>query len=153
MNLDTIIAIDPGTNQSAMLLWDGSKIGLHEISDNASILRALRCNSTVPVYCEMIASYGMAVGREVFETCVWIGRFQEAAERTGAPFHLIYRRDVKMWHCQSARAKDTNVNQALRDKYGAKGTKKSPGVTYPLHSHLWSAFAIATYVHEQNRGV
>jgi hypothetical protein len=41
---------------------------------------------------EMIASYGMPVGREVFDTCLWIGRFVEAWQAHGGEYRLIYRR-------------------------------------------------------------
>jgi hypothetical protein len=109
---------------------------------NGGILNTLACDVFA---IEMIASYGMAVGREVFETCVWIGRFMQQ-------FHLqaqlVFRRDIKLHHCQSVRAKDTNIRQALIDKYGAPGTKKNPGLTYGITSHLWAAFALATFVSE-----
>jgi hypothetical protein len=90
----------------------------------------------------MIASYGMAVGREVFETCVWIGRFAEIARQ---PVQLVYRRDVKLHLCHSPRAKDANVRQALIDRLGPQGTKKNPGPTYGMKSHLWAALAVGVY--------
>ena len=40
----------------------------------------------------MIASYGMPVGKEVFDTCVWIGKFAEAS---GMKESYIYRKDEK----------------------------------------------------------
>jgi len=94
---------------------------------------------------EMIASYGMAVGRDVFETCVWIGRFVEAWRWPAEP-RLIYRRDVKLHLCGSSRAKDANVRQALIDLYGgpsAIGKKASKGPLYGVKSHAWSALAVA----------
>lgn len=105
-------------------------------------------NSCLPIWeviaIEMIASYGMPCGKEVFETCLWIGRFTEHCREP----RLVYRRDIKMHHCGSARAKDANIRQALIDKYGAPGTKKNPGATYGLKSHLWAAFALATFISE-----
>lgn len=74
---------------------------------------------------EMIASYGMPVGKEVFDTCVWIGRF---AETSGMPTNYIYRKDEKMNICHSMRAKDSNIRQALIDRFGVVGTKKNPRV-------------------------
>lgn len=144
-----VLAIDPGTTQSAALVWDGATVSDAGIWPNRDLrdwlnapARLSQCNL---VAIEMVACYGMAVGASVFETCVWIGRFCERA-----PFEprMIFRRDVKLHHCGSARTKDANVRQALIDKYGAPGTKRAPGVTYRIKSHLWAAFAIATYVVE-----
>lgn len=145
-----ILAIDPGTEKSAFVFWDGEKIDSSGILPNEEICcELLEIWSEHDLFIEMVASYGMPVGREVFETVLWIGRFDEArAVNTGERSKLVYRREVKMHHCGSMKAKDSNIRQALIDKYGAPGTKKNPGLTYGLSKDLWSAFAIATYVTE-----
>lgn len=74
----------------------------------------------------MIASYGMAVGESVFQTCVWIGRFSEIAEKKEKYVDYIYRKEEKMNLCQTMRAKDSNIRQALIDRFGEVGTKKNP---------------------------
>lgn len=141
----TILALDPGTTETAAVLWRDGRIVDAQIRPNTDLLNMLPLCACDVAAIEMVACYGMAVGKEVFETCVWIGRFYERCLTTP---RLIFRRDVKMHHCQSARAKDANIRQALIDKYGPPGTKKSPGATYGLKSHLWQAFAIAAYIHE-----
>ena len=75
---------------------------------------------------EMIANYGMAVGKTVFDTCVWIGRFIEIAEHRHTETEYIYRKDEKMNICHSMKAKDSNIRQALIDRFGKVGTKKNP---------------------------
>jgi hypothetical protein len=143
-----ILAIDPGPKESAILRWIQGRIDAAEILPNDAIRQALafyQPESLDVVAIEMVACFGMAVGREVFETCLFIGRLQE---RSPIEPRLVYRLQVKLHHCKSARAKDANIRQVLIDKYGAPGTKKAPGLTYGLKSHLWSAFAIATYVSE-----
>ena len=98
----------------------------------------------------MVASYGMPVGREVFETCVWIGRFAEILARTtGREPRLVCRRDVKLHHCHSPRANDATIRQALVDRFAygqpnhGKGTKKQPGWFYGFHADIWQAYALA----------
>ncbi len=96
----------------------------------------------------MIACYGMPVGAETFETCVWIGRFIEAANTDPA---LVFRKDVKMHLCHTMRAKDANIRQALLDLFPATGggktpqvgTKKQPGPLFGVKSHAWAALAVA----------
>ena len=78
------------------------------------------------VVIEMIASYGMPVGKEVFETCVWIGRFTQQTYEIGKEYKYIYRKDEKMNICNSMKAKDSNIRQALIDRFGQVGTKKNP---------------------------
>jgi hypothetical protein len=90
---------------------------------------------------EMIASYGMPVGREVFETCVWIGRFMGAFG--AGRCDRVTRIAVKSHICHSARANDGNIRQALIDRLGAPGTKKQPGATYGLSGDVWAALAVA----------
>jgi hypothetical protein len=93
---------------------------------------------------EMIASYGMAVGAEVFETCVWIGRLVAA---WAGPHTFVHRREVKLHLCGDSRAKDANIRQALIDRYGpgkerAIGKVKAPGPLYGVTADQWSAVAV-----------
>ena len=142
-----ILAIDPGNEQSGFVLFEDGRIVESGILANLEMLREIGRTSVahprVAIAIEMVASYGMPVGADIFETCVWIGRFVEHAAGRGIDARLIYRRDVKMHLCASPRAKDGNIRQALIDKLGAPGTKKAPGVTYGVKSHAWAALAIA----------
>jgi hypothetical protein len=98
---------------------------------------------------EMISSYGMPVGKEVFDTCVWIGRFMQAST---CPVELIYRNDVKLHFCNSPKAKESNINQALKDRFGDKGTVKNKGYFYGFKADVWQAMALAvTYLDKQNK--
>lgn len=99
---------------------------------------------------EMIASYGMPVGQEVFDTCVWIGRFKELAIINNKKVDYIYRKEEKMNLCQSMKAKDSNIRQALIDRFGDVGTKKTPGWFYGFKKDIWSAYAVGvTYLDKQ----
>jgi hypothetical protein len=154
-----ILAIDPGTTQSAWCVFDGSKVVDCDTQENSVVLQKLRMGfaKDYKPAIEMIASYGMPVGKEVFETCLWIGRFIEAcSEREPV---LIYRKDVKLHLCQSTRAKDPNVRQALIDRFeplgGGKvpqiGTAKKPGPLYGVSSHVWAALAVAVTFHDTRK--
>ncbi len=144
-----IICIDPGPIVSGAVVMDGMNIraAFPEI-DNIDLKSTLRGDHGIKVLVyEMIACYGMPVGREVFETCVWIGRFCEAFCGDTEP---VYRRDAKIHLCDSPRAKDANVRQAIIDKYepagGGKtpqvGTKAAPGPLYGVSKHAWAALAV-----------
>lgn len=138
-----IRAIDPGTTQSGWCLFKHGHVIESGVMSNEALLSKLRMSdwNAELLAIEMVASYGMPVGREVFETCVWIGRFQQAAEPMEC--RLIYRRDVKLHLCGSPRAKDPHIRQALIDKLGPIGTKKAPGPLYGVKSHAWAAVAVA----------
>lgn len=147
-----IYGVDPGTTETGWVLWDGERVVRCGIDKNAVFLEQLRghCQDAepIPMFVEMIASYGMAVGFETFETCLWIGRFIEVWSVLEFPWHLCYRIKIKTHHCHSAKATDANINQAIRDKYGVVGTKKNPGPLYGVRKHVWSALAVATYAKE-----
>ena len=136
-----ILAIDPGNTESAYVLMDNyTPIEFGKV-DNEHLLRMVYIyrhnDKTMPTVIEMIASYGMAVGKEVFETCVWIGRYTEAAMDT----KYIYRKDVKMNLCGQTRAKDSNIRQALIDRFGVVGTKANKGYFYGFKADIWQSYA------------
>lgn len=145
-----MLAIDPGTSESGWVwLLDGGGVHNSGVWANAAVLDMVASHHD-KIAIEMIASYGMAVGREVFETCVWIGRFIQAAKNPD-DVRLVYRRDVKLHLCGSPQAKDPNIRQALLDMFprtgGGKtpqiGTKAQPGPLYGVSSHAWAALAVA----------
>lgn len=146
-NCCNVLALDPGSTDSGYVLYNFRDLKIIEFGKvpNSQIITILDTYPYETVVCEMIASYGMGVGATVFETCVWIGRFQERAK---APFELMFRREVKMTLCGTMKAKDGNIRQRIIDLYGsdpklAIGTKKKPGPLYGLKADIWQAMALA----------
>lgn len=136
-----IMAIDPGATESAYVI---SGLDLKPTKKgkvpNETMLQLLDLEWYQDLVIERIAGYGMAVGDEVFETCVWTGRFLQASY---VPVKTrITRRDIKLHLCGQARAKDGNVRLALMDRFGDKGTKKAPGWFYEFKDDIWSAYAV-----------
>lgn len=174
----TIMAIDPGPEQSAQVTVRVTADGAMTIIDHGiqrnEVIRAdvygFAIASPVALYgdgerrlvIEQIASMGMAVGAETFETCVWTGRFLETFEGTSnITAHRIPRVPIKVHLCGTAKAKDANIRQALIDRFGGskalqkhkaakvnrKGEVVSPevlaGPLAGISSHCWSALALA----------
>ena len=85
-----ILAIDPGNTESAHVVMNPdysiSGPGIGKYSNDLTLVTVQRMcgflEEELIVVIEKVASYGMAVGAEVFETCVWIGRFAAAASNT-----------------------------------------------------------------------
>jgi len=152
-----IVAIDPGNKMSAFaVMLDGDPVDIG-INDNEYVVDYLHYIKLkwpeVDLAIEMIACYGMPVGSEVFDTCLWIGRFSERWEsiQPATDVHYVFRKDVKMNLCNNMRAKDSNIRQSLIDRYGGKeggvGNKKSPGPLYGVKKDIWSAIAVGiTYM-------
>jgi hypothetical protein len=150
-----VLAIDPGYEISAWVRFDGRRVLGHAIEPNAALeerLLTLPEGDVAAVVLEQIESYGMAVGREVFETVFWTGRFFAASAGLGR-VERMPRKVVKLHLCQSARAQDSNIRVALLDRFGgpavAIGKKKTPGPLFGIKSHLWAALALAVVWSEQ----
>lgn len=150
-----LCAIDPGNIYSAVVLIRPENFEIVDFykGENSKVRGELYSEQIDRVAIEMIASYGMGVGQSVFETCVSIGRFVQIAYQRNIPFDFVYRKDVKLHLCNSPRAKDGNVIQALKDRFGDKGTKANPGYFYGFSKDCWQAHAVATYWIDKNKGV
>ncbi len=160
-----VIAIDPGYEQSAYVLFDGVRLIEHRIEPNEALAHRLHYrtdqmdhHAITAVVFEQIESFGMAVGREVFETVFWTGRLFEVARATFGPvIQRMPRRAVKLHLCQSARAQDSNIRTALLDRFGGRdqavGKKATPGPLFGIKSHEWAALAIAVTWWDQRAGV
>lgn len=156
-----VLAIDPGNKTSGWVYMHERQFrcGKSE-EDNTTMHSVIEGYRDVDVIAiEWIQSYGMTVGKEVFHTCRWVGRFQQVADAIQRRTQLVYRRDVKLHLCHSARAKDGNVRQAILDLYPATGggsrpqigTKKQRGPLYGVSGHMWPAVALALTVQESKQ--
>lgn len=165
-NGGTILAIDPGPAESAFVLLAGDrlrefgKVRSVELLERLPGLRRRADHLAV----EMVACFGMPVGRDVFETACFIGRFIQA---WAGPYNKVLRKGrwgpdaetigaagrfdgVCMNICRNNRAKDGNVRQAIIDRYPATGggkvpqvgTKAKPGPLYGVSKDVWAALAV-----------
>ena len=141
----TIIGIDPGPTQSAVVQveFDPFRVSLATIGPNEEMrvwLQTRHHEDTAVVACEMLQSYGLAVGRECFETVYWVGRFAECV-----PAHIRWKRyarpTIKAHVCDGVRRpKDPDVRQALILRFG--GTRKGQPL-YGVVKDMWAALAVA----------
>lgn len=152
-----ILAIDPGNIQSAFVVIDTAtrRPIIFDKVDNEYLRKLILLNDRSLqhnlIAIEMVESYGMAVGIEIFETCVWIGRYAEIATQIGTPMIRTGRKPIKRWICGTTTAKDRNVTQALVDRFApaqpnyGKGTKAAPGWFHGFHRDIWQAYALAVH--------
>lgn len=154
-----IIAIDPGPTKSALVYLEDGRPTFTLLDANERVRDALMMDcgtffafdEMATVVIEQIESFGMPVGREIFETVFWAGRF---AECWGGPWARVTRKAVKLHHCGNTRAKDPNIRQAIIDRFGGQekaiGRKATAGPLYAIKADLWSALALGlTYLDAQ----
>ena len=158
-----IFAVDPADKLSGWCLLMGStyrpiRFGKSSNADMFDTVRTLPPGLHTVVVIEMVASYGMPVGREVFETCVTIGRIEQLCDSLGMDHARIYRQEEKLTICHSPKANDATIKQALVDRFASgernygKGTKKNPGWFYGFHADVWSAYAVGvTYLDKRSK--
>ena len=153
--MSRILAIDPGNQQSGWVIIDTDtyaplKFGKEPNPEVATRVRGAHYHQLA---IEQIGHYGtgMPAGRDVFDTCRWIGRYEQLADNRHLPALLVLRATIKTHLCGTPKAKDPNVTQALVDRFdpGArnygKGTKAEPGWFHGFHRDIWSAYALAVY--------
>ena len=162
-----LIAIDPGCSESAFVVWNGSEILLKGKEPNEAMIQIVKdfgANYHNRCVIEQIASYGMAVGAEVFETVYWSGRFCQAfgPERVDR----VKRLEVKMHLCHDSKAKDANIRAALIDRFGGptaikgpqkakpkKGIPEAPaGALHGISKDVWSALAVGITYWDRHAG-
>jgi hypothetical protein len=153
--MSAIIGIDPGSDKSAMVIWDtrGQKIISHIWDTNSKIERRLSVERHV---CTVLAVeypylFGKKVWQQVIDTAFVIGRFVKTFEPTygeEVSNRMIYYINSNAWRIfisGQRGAKDSAVKQAIMSKYGGKGTKDNPGILYGIADHEWDALSVCLY--------
>lgn len=138
----SILAIDPGPEESGWCVWESARVTCCAQGSNLKLLALIQVATFDQLAIEMVAGMGLTVGQSVFETCRWIGRFQQGWRDPEAVL-LIPRHRIKLHLCGSMQAKDKNIRQRLIDLIGPQGVKRAPGPTYGVSGHGWSALAVA----------
>jgi len=150
--LVTIVAIDPGPQESAWVQYDirggipSREFGKQPNAEVRELVRSL--DNTHRLVVEMVAYYGTgrAVGRTVFDTCVWIGRFLEAWDSThGTPGATMLRKTVVTHACGTPAVGDSNVRQAMIDRWepDLEPRCRPKGVLKDMKADMFQALALA----------
>lgn len=154
----TLLAIDPGSTQSAYVMISDDYRPQRFAKDTndhvLDMLYGIPPGGRTQVVIETSTNYGsgMPAGKDIFNTYIWVGRFIEAFRGRAHPeVELVLRQSIKAWLCGSSRAKDGNVRQALIDRFApdvgnhGRGYKDAPGFFYGFAADVWQAYALAVY--------
>jgi hypothetical protein len=124
-----ILGIDPGPVESAYCLVDREYriVAAGKVS-TTSLLNGLRCAPPERVAVESIQSYGMVVGRSVFDTCYVIGRIQQVCDELKIPCVLYPRQEYLRRICGGSHTKDSILRRSLALRFGGYGETVSEEV-------------------------
>jgi len=148
-----ILAIDPGTTQSAYILWNTEKQTVLScgLMDNNPFVKKyisfVQCKMADLIAVEMIQNYGFQMGRSTIETIMFVGElkaFWDANHYDVTEFKLYGRPTIK-GHFNAK--KDAMIRASLRMRYGEHEFKKG-GKFYGVKKDIWSAMAIAVALTE-----
>jgi hypothetical protein len=140
-----ILGLDPGPLETAYCMIDDrywiQSAGKAELK---AVLRVLESEPPGAVAIESIQSYGMAVGRSVFDTCYSIGRILQRCDDLYIPWYLYPRPEYTRRICGVGKINDAVLRQALLLRFG--GDRKGEAL-YQLKGNTdkRSAFAVAVY--------
>ena len=146
-----ILGIDPGNEQSAFVAVDHDyQIEFAEKVDNGSMVHMMGqdyvCRHNITDVCiEMIQSYGMPVGRTVFDTCRWVGRFEQKAAEHSIRVHLYARPAIFRAVTGQSRGGDAALRQALLTRFGGDKKGEPMNILKGGGSDKRAAFAVAVY--------
>ena len=146
--MKTYLGIDPGPTESAYcLLRDNVPLAFSKVP-NQALREYLANNVQYDVVCiEHFQSFGMALGKSSIDTMYVIGELRHQLSSAGKSWHPVLRGQIKMHHCKSMRAKDSNIRQAMLDRFGEDSIKKG-GVLYKCSKDCWSSLAIACFAYD-----
>lgn len=151
-----ILAIDVGTIETGYCLMridDYKPIKFGKIS-NEELLDIVKNEEYDILVYEEFQSYGMPIGISTITSITWNGRYIQSALDRDKKVSFVYRKDEKINLCNSMKAKDSNIRQALIDRFGVVGTKKEKGWFYGFKKDIWSAYAVGcTYLDRQKEGL
>lgn len=152
MTSEKILAIDVGTTESGYAIMQFKENDIEFIFfgkiTNEKLMQIVKSQDYDQLVYEQFQSFGMAVGESTIESILWNGRFIQAAIDRHIPVERVYRKEEKLCLCNSLKAKDSNIRQALIDRYAktdkknGRGTKKAPDVFYGVSKDVWSAIAV-----------
>ncbi len=151
-----VLGIDPGSEKSAYVLWNTASETAeeHDIVANEALLASMQADHFRPdvIGIEHLRGFGQKAGNEVYDTCEWVGRFDMAGRTQSGIFRplLLSRKEIVTHLCESSRAGDKDVRDAIIYRFGGKdkaiGVKKNPGVLYGIAHDEWSALAVCLYI-------
>lgn len=153
ITISKILAIDPGNEKSGYTLIDMQTYVpiQHGKIDNDKLEELMLELDYEHLVLEMVASYGMSVGKSVFDTVFHTGRF--SGIKTSVKYTRITRSQVKMHLLGRTSAKDTHITQFLvqrfltteeMDRWGdyGKGVKADKGYFYGFNNDIYQAYAV-----------
>lgn len=113
--MTTWLSIDPGSTESAFVVWDGEAIIAHGKKPNEEVLARVRLKQEGRLAIEMLHA-PMTAGKEIYMTCLWMGRFVEAWGEK--PYALINRSSIRRHLLGKVTGNDSLIRQAVIDRFG-----------------------------------